>query len=145
MLLRYAEERGLPQLRAARWLDTLPLAMEALPSTGGPGEPPNRKLGSLYKFYTGREADMAHAALADCQYNLEVLARLLAEDGLQLGEGWGGAGGARDGLIGITGSMSRRHGRSGGPACLCFSQRLPTTHNSCSSVVCVPLARRGRV
>lgn len=67
---RFANQSGLPQLRHARFLDSLLLARAVLPAP--------RDLGALYKQFTGREFD-AHRAMADCLALREVLVHLLAK------------------------------------------------------------------
>lgn len=50
--------------------------MHHLPA-GGPGEPKDRKLSTLFKFFSGAEPAEAHRALADCRSNALVLHALL--------------------------------------------------------------------
>lgn len=77
VLLRHAAGAALPTLRHARFLDTLLLAHRLLPNTGGPGEPEDRKLPTLFEFFSGAPPREAHRALSDCWSNATVLHGLL--------------------------------------------------------------------
>lgn len=77
VLLRHAAGAALPTLRHARFLDTLLLANRLLPNTGGPGEPEDRKLPTLFEFFSGAPPTEAHRALSDCWSNATVLHGLL--------------------------------------------------------------------
>lgn len=77
VLLRHAAGAALPTLRHARFLDTLLLANRLLPNTGGPGEPEDRKLPTLFEFFSGAPPREAHRALSDCWSNATVLHGLL--------------------------------------------------------------------
>lgn len=77
ILLRHAARATLPTLRHARFLDTLVLAKHLLRDTGGPGEPENRRLSTLFEFFTGAPPTEAHRALSDCRSNASVLEALL--------------------------------------------------------------------
>ncbi|KAL4452493.1 hypothetical protein ABPG75_008155 [Micractinium tetrahymenae] len=77
IMVRHASRAALPTLRHARFLDTLVLSRHLLPDTGGRGEPDNRKLSTLYEFFSGAPPEEAHRALSDCRSNALVLQALL--------------------------------------------------------------------
>lgn len=86
MLLHRARAGGLPLLRDARILDTYVLAMVVH------GKETKKTLQSLHTLYAGKQAGVAHRAMADVHANVVVLNGLLGDLGLQ---GAGGRGGAR--------------------------------------------------
>lgn len=88
-LHRQANSTGLPLLRHARFLDTSSLARVVFPSPGEPGQPKDRKLETLYTFFSGERPDVSHRAVEDCRSNLLVLQHLL-RDLLQLPGRWTG-------------------------------------------------------
>ena len=85
MLLHRARDGRLPLLRDARILDTLVLAKKV----HGEGKGVSNKLQDLHVRYTGKQADVAHRAMADVHANALVLHGLLKDGGL---EGVGGQG-----------------------------------------------------